>query len=52
MAYYGARCVDGAAVVVTGFEPGVVVAPLQLKTGFEDFRGDVEEGGGKVSDEA
>lgn len=52
MAYYGACGVDSAAVVVSGFEPGVVVAALELETGFEDFRGDVEKGGGEVGDEA
>lgn len=52
MTYYGACGVDSAAVVVAGFEPGVVVAALELETGFEDFGGDVEEGGGEVGDEA
>lgn len=52
MTYYGACGVDGAAIVVAGFEPGVVVAALELETSFEDFGGYVEEGGGEVGDEA
>lgn len=52
MTYYSACGVDGAAVVVAGFEPGVVVASLELEAGFEDFGGNVEEGGGEVGDKA
>lgn len=51
MTYYRACGIDGAAVVVAGFEPGVVVAALKLEAGFEDLGGDVEEGGSEVGDE-
>ena len=48
----GAAGVDGAAVVVAGFEGRVVVTTLELESGFEDFGGDVNDGGGKVAEEA
>lgn len=52
MTYYGARGVDGATVVIARFEPGVVVTPLELKAGFEDFGWDVDEGSGEVGDKS
>lgn len=47
----GAGGVESGLVVVAGFEEGVVEAALQLKTGFEDFRGDVDDRGGEIGDE-
>lgn len=52
MAYYSARSVNGTAIVVARFEPGVVVTSLKLEASFEDFGGDVDKRGGEVCDES
>ena len=39
----GAESIEGRAVVVAGVGEFVVVAPLELKSGFEDFGWDVYE---------
>lgn len=44
--------VEGAAVVVAGDEMGVVVASLQLQSGFEDFGWHVDNGSRQVSQES
>lgn len=49
---YSARSVEGAAIVVAGFEVGVVVAALELEAGFQNFRGDVDYGGCEITEKA
>lgn len=47
----GAAGVNGAAVVVAGFEVGVLVSALELESGFQDFGRDVDDGGSKIAEE-
>ena len=46
----GSGGIKGRAVIVAGLEERVVVATLELKTGFENFGGDVNKGCGKISE--
>lgn len=44
--------VKGVAVVVAGREVRIIVAPLELEAGLENFGGHVDDGGSEVTKES
>ena len=46
------RCINCSLIIIPRIEERVVVATLQLESGFENFRRYIDERGGEVSKEA